>query len=187
MSEYALRKLEEKDLELVLSWRNKDEIRHNMFTQEKIPWQQHMNWFENLKTSKDKDFQIFCLDGRPIGVVNFSEIDEHGKKQCMWGFYIGEDNAPAGSGLLLGYSGIEYAFGKYEIDRIVSEVLSFNVSSFNFHKRLFFAEKEVLHKKFSRDGEKFDICLFELDKKVWLANNAKVYELALHKLGKRVL
>lgn len=182
MITYSLRKLEKKDLELVLSWRNRDTIRHYMFNDKKISWQEHIAWFEKLQSSKDRDYQLFCIADRPIGIVSLSGIDEHDKKQCIWGFYVGDAAVPKGSGLLLGYYGIEYAFNNYKIDKILSEVINFNVSSLNFHKKLFFKEIGSLPKKILRDGEFFDISIFDLEKKIWQANKDEIYKIIQERL-----
>lgn len=182
MREYCLRKIEFDDLQLILRWRNEEKIRKNMFDDKMISWQEHLHWFEQLQKNSSKDCQLFCIDGNPIGIVNFSDIDETYRKQCVWGFYVGSDNAHRGSGLLLAYCSIEYVFSNYEIDRIIGKVISFNTPSINFHKKLFFIEKEVLVDKIFRYGEYFDICIFELEKNDWEFDKKNIYELAFNKL-----
>lgn len=42
MEEYSVRPLEEKDLRLVLDWRNSERVHSKMLTDHKITWEEHL-------------------------------------------------------------------------------------------------------------------------------------------------
>jgi UDP-4-amino-4,6-dideoxy-N-acetyl-beta-L-altrosamine N-acetyltransferase len=166
MNKYSLRKITSLDLEKVLMWRNSDRVRHYMYNNRVIAWQEHCDWYESLKNRNDCDFQIFSFENHDIGIVSFSNIDLH-HRRCNWGFYIGEDHTPKGMGTLMAYCGLEYAFDKYQLNKIIGEVLDFNKSSIAFHKQLCFKEEGVLKAYILRHETYYDVNLFGLLKRDW--------------------
>lgn len=182
MNRYELRKLTVDDLKLVLNWRNKENIRLNMINPEKISWEEHHNWFEGLKNKKDRQVLVFFINDKPMGLVSFVDIL---KDSCSWGFYIGEELAPKGAGLMLGYQAIEYAFNNYKIEKIDSQVIGFNKASIGFHEKLFFNHKCIEEKALLRDGIYYDLLIFELLRETWLTVKEKVFSQALAKVEGR--
>lgn len=49
---FSIRRMERKDLEIVLSWRNRDEIRLNMINDSIIKIEEHLKWFNKIKGKK---------------------------------------------------------------------------------------------------------------------------------------
>jgi len=162
----------EKDLELVFKWRNLENIRYNMINNQIISWQEHCNWFENLQNRNDREFFLFSIDKKKVGIVSFTEIDLKNHK-CKWGFYIGEPTAPRGSGTLMAYYTLEYMFSEYNLHKVNSEVFDFNTKSLEFHKKLRFMETGVLKEEIYRSGTYYDLILFSLFKTEW--DKAKKY------------
>ena len=74
-----LRPMAESDASLIVQWRNDPEIMKWMFAQEKITIDSHLNWFYSRGSGRI-DYMI-CLKeaNRPIGTVNFSDIDKAAK------------------------------------------------------------------------------------------------------------
>ena len=182
MNKYELRELTAQYLQLVLDWRNKDNIRLNMINPSKISWEDHCNWFTGLQTRQDRQVMVFCINDKPVGIVSFVDITED---SCSWGFYIGEENVHKGAGLLLGYYGIEYAFNNYAINKIESQVIDFNEASIAFHKKLFFVQIGVAEKALYRDDICRDMVLFELLKETWVKVKTEVLSQALSKIEGR--
>lgn len=154
--ECRLRPLDESDLDTVLRWRNSDRIRANMYSDHLITPDEHRNWYENVRQEKGIICRIFEWMGRPLGVVNITQIDKHSKK-CHWGFYIGESDAPKGSGSAMGYLALEYIFDDLEFFKLCAEVFSFNVSSIQYHKKLGFVEEGRFVKHVLKNGKYEDI------------------------------
>ena len=80
MSEYSLRPLEERDLQMVLQWRNSERVHSKMLTDHKIVWEEHFAWFQRIKDNPIKRNLIFEFLGRPIGYIGYTEYDE--EKGC---------------------------------------------------------------------------------------------------------
>jgi UDP-4-amino-4,6-dideoxy-N-acetyl-beta-L-altrosamine N-acetyltransferase len=138
--DYNLRPMINGDLDLVLRWRNSDRIRENMYTNHIISQEEHRTWFERESSNQRSHRLIFEYLKRPIGVVNFTDIDFE-NHTCRWGFYIGATDAPLGSGSAMGFSALEWIFEQFDINQVMGEVLAFNEDSLRFHKRLGFKEK----------------------------------------------
>lgn len=97
MSIFQLRLIEEPDLAQILKWRNSNRIKQYMYSDKEISWEEHLGWFQRVKDDSSKKIFVFLQEDIPLGFVQFYDICvQHNR--CYWGFYIGEETAPAGSG-----------------------------------------------------------------------------------------
>ena len=172
--ECCLRLLEDKDLTMVLAWRNSDRVRSNMFNNHIITMDEHLAWFSRLRQKKNDVCLIFEWQGKPVGALNFVDHDlEH--HTCHWGFYLGSELLPRGMGTVMGYLGLRYAFEKIGVDCLFGEVLTFNRASINFHNRLGFRNSGPVKKR--RESELYgEAILFSFLKSDWLAIKSKLKE-----------
>ncbi|HZG15383.1 MAG TPA: UDP-4-amino-4,6-dideoxy-N-acetyl-beta-L-altrosamine N-acetyltransferase [Candidatus Bathyarchaeia archaeon] len=175
-SDFKLRDLSEKDLELVWNWRNSERIRKYMYHDNIITLDEHLQWFSRLENDHTKRQKVFELNNRPIGIVNFSEIDQY-HKRCKWGFYLGEENLPKGTGTLMGYAGLSYIFEMENIRKVIGEVFEFNSASIQFHKKLGFYQEGCLRKHVAKNGEYIDILLFGYLQDEWQAYKPELTKL----------
>ena len=176
-----LKPIEEKDLRLILNWRNKSYIRNNMINNQIISWEEHYKWFEKLENRKDQEVLIFILNGQKMGLVSFTNIDFE-NKHCSWGFYIGEEMAPKGAGTFMAYNALNYAFYKYSFHKINSQVLSFNAASLRYHEKLGFDKSGILKDEILRDGTFCDLILFSLFNKHWNEKKESIYQETMQKM-----
>lgn len=153
------------DLEMVLNWRNSERIRRNMLSDHLISWEEHQGWFAGLDQSRRIGL-IFELNQRPVGLVNISGLDEINQK-CTWGFYLGEEGLPAGTGLLMGYHGLEYIFAILQIRKLSSQALAFNHRSIRYHQKLGFKEEGLLVAECRKNDHYEDVVLFALFNQQW--------------------
>lgn len=163
---YRLRRIEERDLEKVLKWRNSERIRSNMYNDHIITIDEHIAWYKRVEQESNNSYMIFELCEHPVGVVNFTNLDKVNRK-CLWGFYLGEENVPCGTGMIMGHLGLTYAFSNLKVRKVCGEVFAFNLSSINFHKRLGFVEEGRLVKHVLKNGRYEDIILFALFEEDW--------------------
>ncbi|MFH1700238.1 MAG: UDP-4-amino-4,6-dideoxy-N-acetyl-beta-L-altrosamine N-acetyltransferase [Candidatus Zixiibacteriota bacterium] len=164
--QYQIRPIERGDLDLVLKWRNSERIRENMYTSHIISFDEHQKWFEKISAEKKSLHFIFETNGIPLGVVNITNIDNENKK-CVWGFYIGAENAPRGSGSAMGFFALEHLFEKLEFHRIVGEAFAFNSDSVKYHKRLGFIEEGRLRDYVLKDGKYEDVVTLAILEDGW--------------------
>lgn len=164
--DYRLRRMNEGDLEMVLRWRNTDRIRANMFTDQVVAVEEHKAWFDKINRDPNTVYMIFEHQGRPKGLVNFVQIDRHNSK-CSWGFYIGEEGTPRGTGTKMACLGLEYAFGVLDIRKLYAEIFAFNTISINLHKKLGFTEEACFKKHVLKNGEYQDVVIMTLFNTTW--------------------
>jgi len=157
--DYRLRPLEEMDLERILMWRNSDRIRAVMFTDHHISEDEHRAWFMRMQQLEDAVGLIFEVKGRSAGLVYFSRIDYH-NGLCFWGFYLGEENLPKGTGTIMGFLALDYAFENLGIRKLIGETLAFNTASIKFHKRLGFVEEGRSVRQILKNGRYEDVISF---------------------------
>lgn len=170
-----LRPLREEDLRTVLEWRNSEQIRENMYTTHIISWEEHWAWFQKINDQSKKNHMVFTYENLPLGVINVSSIDEINNR-CHWGFYIGEEAAPRGSGMAMGYLGLQYIFEELGIRKLYGEVLGFNEASIKYHKKLGFIQEGHFREHILRGKQYIDIYCFAILRSEWVQhkNDLKV-------------
>lgn len=172
---YQLVDLEEKNLELVLKWRNSEAVRSCMYTDHIITIKEHYVWFKKIKDDKDTIAKLLSFNEKPIGQVNFTQIDKK-NNTCYWGFYIGDKNAQRGSGTALGILALEYMFEVKSIRKLCAEVLDFNIPSLHFHKKLGFTEEGRLVKHVLKNNHYIDVIPMGLFQENWLKEKKKLLD-----------
>ncbi|MFW1923303.1 UDP-4-amino-4,6-dideoxy-N-acetyl-beta-L-altrosamine N-acetyltransferase [Acinetobacter geminorum] len=160
-----LRALNANDLEMVLQWRNHDEIRKWMINSDVIALSDHLAWFERNKGRTDRLFFIFEYQQQPQGYVSFIAVPNSSVYE--WGFYI-KPQAEKGMGHLLGSTALDFAFEQLKIEKVFGQVLDFNEKSLSFHKKMGFFQEGLLRKHFKDERGEFDIHQFGLLRKEWL-------------------
>jgi UDP-4-amino-4,6-dideoxy-N-acetyl-beta-L-altrosamine N-acetyltransferase len=161
-----LKFLEERDLAMVLNWRNSAEVRKYSFTQHKIAESEHHQWFErNRHNPAVRVFVFVEKQGNPSGVVCFTDYDE-AKRTAYWGFYAAPDSVP-GVGSRLALEAIDYAFETLRLQNLYGEVLLTNDASLRFHRKLGFREKGLFEKDHKDHDQPFRVVRFSLSDSEW--------------------
>ncbi len=166
VEDYRLRTLTEQDREQILRWRNSDSIRANMYNDHIISPSEHRTWFDCVTQDDSAIYLLFEYRQRPTGLVYFTDIDrENGK--CMWGFYLGDPDAPLGSGTVMGYLSLNRIFEHAKLRKVCGEVLDFNRASRGFFLRLGFVEEGHLRKHILKNDRYVDVIQFGLFADEW--------------------
>jgi UDP-4-amino-4,6-dideoxy-N-acetyl-beta-L-altrosamine N-acetyltransferase len=158
--------LDESHLQLVLNWRNQVHIRNVMFHDEVITFEEHQKWFNKLKGDDRTIVKIFSLNDILLGIVSFTKIDYKNEK-CSWGFYIGEKEAPKGSGTILGFLALKFIFEQVRLRKVCAEIIDHNEKSIHFHRKLGFQKEGVLKEHVLKNCEHLDIILMALFNQEW--------------------
>lgn len=160
----TLRPLVEGDLEMVLAWRNRPEVRNVMLTQHEIQHHEHRRWFLNAATDPTRCLLLVEEPGRPLGYVHFSGVESGGIAD--WGFYAAI-GAPLGVGSQLGCAALEHAFAVLGVHKVCGQVLASNIASLRLHRKLGFTEEGVLREQ-QRIGDNYhDLICFGLLRDEW--------------------
>jgi len=161
----SLRALEESDLDLVRRWRNRPEVRGNMYTTHEISEDEHRSWYERVKHDPTKRYFIFLADDVPLGVIAFTEI--HPRNQtASWAFYAGE-SAPRGTGSRMELAALDYAFDVLGLEKLWCEVLAFNTGVLDLHRKFGFQQEGVFRSHHVAGSERVDVHRLAILRSEW--------------------
>lgn len=173
-TDYRLRPIEKADLALILSWRNSDRVRLNMYTDHLITPEEHARWFAAALSDDRGRFLVFEDQTHPLGFVSFTGITPaHGR--CTWAFYIGEPNAPRGTGSAMEMFALDYAFGSLKLRKLCCEVLDFNANVVKLHKHFGFHEEGLLRQHYLKGERYADVVVMARMADTWPAERAALY------------
>lgn len=113
-------KLNKDELEMILKWRN-DESVNRFFIKRFVEPKEHFNFVEELKHNKSKKYFLVLDDEKPIGVVNFININ---KDECEFGLY--QNPKFKGYGKTLLKAMLSYAFETLKVKTIKACVYNEN-------------------------------------------------------------
>jgi len=156
------------DLEMVLLWRNRPEVRSYMFTQHEIGLEEHTRWFMRASQDSNRHLLIFENQGIALGFIHIHQVAPGGIAD--WGFYAAPE-APKGTGRQLGHAALKYAFTATGCTKLCAQVLCYNVRSMRFHQNLGFKPEGILRRQHF-DGQHYhDVVCFGLLANEWHMND----------------
>ena len=176
--EHTFMVLQKEQLQLVWQWRNSSRIMQNMHNSAPVEWQEHCAWFEMLQGDNSRQFYVFLQNQRPIGVLNFSELNTATPE---WGCYLGETNVWPGSGIILELAALDFTASQSQFSHLLAQVLSFNNAANKMHK-VFEYEQVNIQIGGERNGLPFDVLDYRYELKQWHQNRDKI----LAKLPKNI-
>lgn len=159
-----VRPMEVADLELVLGWRNHQDVRRYMLTQHEISLEEHKRWFSNNASDGSRRLLIFEINHQPYGFVQFSGLSPG--RVADWGFYLAP-NTPKGCGQHLGLTALTHAFEQLGLHKVCGQALEFNKPSIKFHLRLGFQQEGVLRDQHFDGSDYHSIVCFGLLNEEW--------------------
>ena len=127
---------------MVLNWRNSDNIRKWMHSQDVISIEGHVNFIGNLLFSKDRQYLLVKKENNYLGVVYFANID-FDKKSSYFGLYANPFEKMAGIGRVLEEICLKYVFDLLSLNKIKLEVFNDNLRAINLYKKYHFKEVAV--------------------------------------------
>lgn len=181
LEDFRLRPLTESDLEMVLNWRNQPHIREMMYKDHVIGREEHQLWYEKMKDNPASAYLILEHRGRPLGQTNFTKIDREASS-CLWGFYVGEDKRPRGTGTVMGLLSLDYAFETVAVREVIGEVLEHNSKSRQLFDRLGFTLTGRLPQHVFKSGAYADVCVYAMTAEDWLKRHRPRVRAALRKI-----
>lgn len=124
--------LNEKEIELVLSWRNDERIKKWMHTREDISLASHLKFIESLKTDTSKDYFLVKKEDEYLGVIDLN--------RDFLGIYANPDKKRVGDVLLERI--IAFAFTIKKLPVLKAEVYKENLSAIKLYQRFGFEVKK---------------------------------------------
>jgi len=124
-----------REQEMILSWRNKPEVRSQMVNDEPITKDEHFQFIDNLKSRIDVDYRLVSLNNKYIGVIDLVNIK---KDQAELGLYKNPNLKNYGSGILLMKCLFKLAIEK-RIQKLKLRVHIDNKKAINLYKKCKFS------------------------------------------------
>jgi len=119
----------------VLSWRNDDRIRFNMYSTDIIEESAHLDFIESLRAATDREYFLVRQDGKPLGCIYFTDITE---KNAVMGIYAAPDVKGAGRPLMDAL--LSYAFDCLRVEKVTSEVFADNERARSLYEKYGFTD-----------------------------------------------
>lgn len=176
---FNLRPIEERDLDLVLGWRNSDRVRTNMYTDHIITPDEHRSWYERTRQTEFPQTLIFEYRGIPAGLKSFTQVDRSNSR-CYWGFYLGKSELPRGCGTAMGFLALEYIFEQQNFHKVCAEAFVFNEGSVKYHTRLGFVQEGRFAQHVLKRGRYEDILSFAIFRDDWLSEKSELATRVFH-------
>lgn len=158
-----LRPITYQDTDLIVAWRNSEEVRRHFIYQAPFTREGHENWIRNMvETGKVIQMMICDLkDDTPLGSVYVRDIDRQHQK-AEYGLFIGEASARGrGVGTAVAKLMLDYCFRKEKLHRIYMRVFAANERSIHSCEKAGFVREGFLRDDVCIDGQYRDI--------VWMA------------------
>ncbi len=132
--------------EIVLSWRNNQNIRKWMFHQELIFLKQHRAFIDALQNKKDTLYFLLYENKDALGVIDFTDIDlQTGSAEI--GLYANPSLHGVGKKMMQNI--IRYGFGHLKLKRLYAAAFKNNTKAIALYNRFHFQQyketKEILY------------------------------------------
>ena len=164
-SRILFKPIEEKDTELIIKWRNNENVRHNFIFQETFTEEMHLNWMRT-KVAKGEVVQFIIIikeTNKPIGSIYFRDID-YEKKEAEYGIFIGEDDEKGkGYGNETAKLALQYAFSELKLKTVFLRVFADNEYAIKSYKNAGFKETEYVKNAIENNGQYRDLIFMKIE------------------------
>lgn len=171
METVTLRPIELLDTDNIVRWRNLPSVKKNLYSQDELKPEQHINYFNSVvKTGKSAQFIITIEGGngkQDIGTVFIKNID-HKNHKGEYGIFIGEEiargkgYAKAATELVL-----QYGFETLNLHRIFLTVMNDNYPAIAAYEKSGFLCEGVMRDEYLRSDGYVDIIIMAILKDEW--------------------
>ncbi len=151
------------DTDLIVRWRNREEVRKNFILQEDFTRESHENWIKTkVETGQALQMMICLTEGNvPVGVVNIQHIDRE-QSNAEYGIFIGEETARGrGIGTAAAVLMLRYCFAEEKLHRIYLRALAWNAAAIRSYEKAGFWHEGYLREAARVRGAYVDL--------VWMA------------------
>lgn len=160
-----LRAVEEKDLPLMVEWRNDPEINYYFYEYEPLSLSMQKLWFENYLKNIQTD-KIFIIDEKlerkTIGMVSIYHIDWRNKK-AEWGrLIILKEFQGRGYGKEIEKEIYKYSFEHLNLNKLSCEVYAFNEKVVKAHEKMGSKIEGLLRQHVYRHGKYQDVYVMSI-------------------------
>jgi UDP-4-amino-4,6-dideoxy-N-acetyl-beta-L-altrosamine N-acetyltransferase len=168
-----LRDVRPEDRDLLLKWRNLEQVAKYMYTDHQITPEEHADWFAAMASDPRRKYWMVLIDDTPVGVVNLAGIDPR-HKRCYWGFYLGDvDVRGRGVGGYVECWIMRYVFETLGFNKLCGEVLAWNEKVIEMHQTFGFRVEGLLRQHVIKGSESVDVVSIGILRSEWEARRAE--------------
>ena len=149
------------DTDLIVNWRNIDDVRKNFIYQALFTRESHENWIRTKVETGDVVQMIICETGsdRPVGSVYVRDVDRT-HHNAEYGIFIGEADARGkGYGTAAAKLMIRYCFEEMNLHRLFLRVYAENQQAIKSYEKAGFEREALLRDDVCINGNYRDIVL----------------------------
>jgi len=169
-----LRKIDIKDLNLIMEWRMKPEVTQFMYTDPILTNEQQKIWFDKIVQNDKNYIRIINYDDLDIGLYSITDINRNGN--CFWAYYIAEVLFQGkGIGKILECNNYDYAFNVLGVHKVSCEVLSFNEKVITIHQKYGSKIEGIFKEHINKKNEYFDVVRMAILKEEWDELRKNIY------------
>jgi UDP-4-amino-4,6-dideoxy-N-acetyl-beta-L-altrosamine N-acetyltransferase len=153
-----------------------------MYSDHAISPEEHARWFAVIAGDERRDYRIVEVDGTPVGVTNFYDIDR-AQGRASWAFYLADPSVRGkGVGGMVEFLMIERAFDELGLRKLWCEVLASNEAVWKLHLKFGFTVEARFRSHVVKHGEPQDVVGLGLLAEEWASNGDRMLE-KLQRMG----
>lgn len=156
-----IRRITEDDTDLIVNWRNREEVREHFFFRERFTRQMHEQWLRTKIATGEVEQFIVCLTDtdEPIGSSYLRDIDRE-SGSAEYGIFIGEASARGkGLGAEILKATMDYALNVLNLKTVRSRAISTNTASIKIFMNYGFKRDETIKNVTCSDASMVDMVM----------------------------
>lgn len=174
----SLRGIEIEDTQNILKWRNSKAVKRNLYTQDDLTEEQHLNWMRNkVETGFCAQYIIAIRDedgNKDIGTVFIKNIGQD-TKEGEFGIQIGEETARGkGYGRQAAEQILKIAFNELGLERVYLTVMYDNYPAIRSYEKAGFVQEKILKGEYLRGGTYIDIIQMGITRDMWGSRDSTI-------------
>lgn len=171
----TFRKIEERDLQLILDWRTAENVTQYMYTDIEYSMENQRKWFGKISNSTTEYYWMIEMKGEPIGVISLNNMEPQHKK-TSFAYYIGDLRYSIIAGRIQPYL-YNFVFFELGYNKIYAEVMEGNNGMMKMHKHYGFTHVGTFKEHISKYGRYHNVEYFELLAEHWKEGCVKFHKL----------
>ena len=163
----CLREIYEEELELIMSWRTREDITKFMYTDPVLTIEKQRAWYEKNKFDNANIHLIIESDNVPIGLLSVTDIDRKNNR-CSWGYYIADkDKRNLKLALTIEWNLYDYVFYELKLNKLTGELFKFNKAVIRLHQMCGSVIEGERKEHILKNGKYYDIVEMGICKADW--------------------
>ena len=164
----VMKEIEEKDLDLLMRWRNSPEVSDFLFTDKTYTNKSQKKWFNKNKDNKENIYFVAeNLNGNKFGEARINNIDFKNKK-CEIGAYIGEKTFKGkGLGKEIFKALTSFCLKELNMNKTFLKAFLFNKIAIHIYESLGFKSEGILRQEVLKKGKFEDVIVMSILRSEW--------------------